>query len=291
MIYLILVSFIWAFSFGLIRVSFGELDPILLAFLRLTLATLVFLPFLRARSLGWRDRSALMAIGAVQYGLMYALLFSAFQFIGPRSYLIALFTLTTPIFVLLFATLLEGRPGYRGWFAGMLAVAGAAVIQWNSDLGPGFWKSFLLLQGSNAAFAFGQVAYRRARNRIGQDIADRQVYAWVFFGAVALTGLLGALQGGWRAVAELGSIQWLTLIYLGIIASGLAFFLWNLGATRVTAATLAVLNNLKVPLAVVVSLIVFQEWRGVAWTQFTAGSLLLACALALCRMSAPLGKD
>lgn len=281
--YLILVSAIWAFSFGLIRVSFGTVDPVLLAFLRLAMAALLFLPFLRSCSLRWRERAGLMGIGAVQYGAMYALLFSAFQFIGPRSYLIALFTLTTPIFVLLFATLLEGRLSGRGWLAGLLAVAGAAVIQWRSDLGDGFWIAFLLLQASNAAFAFGQIAYRRMRSGMKQAIADREIFAWVFIGAVLLTGLLGLSGGGWSSIGELGAVQWLALVYLGLVASGLAFFWWNLGATRVTPPTLAVMNNLKVPLAVLVSLLVYQEWRGVAWPQFLAGTLLITGALLLCR--------
>jgi len=48
-----------------------------------------------------------------------------------------------------------------------------------------------------------------------------------------------------------------TLLYLGAIASGLAFFLRNLGATRVATGALAVLNNLKVPLTVACSLLFF----------------------------------
>jgi drug/metabolite transporter (DMT)-like permease len=44
-----------------------------------------------------------------------------------------------------------------------------------------------------------------------------------------------------------------------VIASGVGFFLWNYGARRVNAGTLAVFNNLKVPLAVAVSLIFFGE--------------------------------
>src|SRR5690625_2337533 len=89
-IHLLLVSAIWAFSFGLIRISFGSIDPLLLAFLRLTMAALVFLPFLRNETLRWSIRTRLIGIGAIQYGAMYALLFSAFQHIGPRSYLIVL---------------------------------------------------------------------------------------------------------------------------------------------------------------------------------------------------------
>ena len=282
MLYLILVSVIWAFSFGLIRVSFGSVDPVVLAFLRLSMATVVFLPFLRGNFLHWRERTSLMGIGAIQYGAMYALLFSAFPFVGPRSYLIALFTLTTPIFVLLFATWLENRLSGRAWLAASLAVLGAAIIQWKSGLGENFWIAFFLLQGSNAAFAFGQIAYRRVRSTIKQSAADREIFPWVFIGAALFTGALTLSRGGWRSIDELGGVQWLTLLYLGVIASGLAFFWWNLGATKVTPPTLAVMNNLKVPLTVLVSLIVFQEWRTVNWPQTLAGTFLIAAALVLC---------
>ena len=57
----------------------------------------------------------------------------------------------------------------------------------------------------------------------------------------------------------LTSSQFLTLLYLGMLASGLGFFLWNVGATRVGAGTLAVMNNAKVPLAVAVALVFFGE--------------------------------
>ena len=46
---------------------------------------------------------------------------------------------------------------------------------------------------------------------------------------------------------------------LGVIASGVGFFLWNVGATRVSASTLAVMNNAKVPLGVTVALLFFGE--------------------------------
>jgi drug/metabolite transporter (DMT)-like permease len=43
------------------------------------------------------------------------------------------------------------------------------------------------------------------------------------------------------------------------VASGLGFFLWNKGATKVNPGTLAAFNNAVVPLAVISSLFVFGE--------------------------------
>ncbi len=72
-------------------------------------------------------------------------------------------------------------------------------------------------------------------------------------------------------------VQWAIIAYLGLVASGLCFFLWNRGARRVSAGQLAVMNNLKIPLGAAVSLLVFRETAGVH--TLLAGSLLIAAAL------------
>ena len=77
--------------------------------------------------------------------------------------------------------------------------------------------------------------------------------------------------------------QWAILVYLGIVASGICFFLWNRGARLVSAGQLAVMNNLKIPLAVAVSLFVFREPANVY--TFLAGALLVGVALLPVRKS------
>jgi drug/metabolite transporter (DMT)-like permease len=53
--------------------------------------------------------------------------------------------------------------------------------------------------------------------------------------------------------------QVLVLVYLGIIASGVCFFLWNKGARFVNEGMLAIMNNLKIPLGIIASLILLGE--------------------------------
>ena len=62
-----------------------------------------------------------------------------------------------------------------------------------------------------------------------------------------------------------------------VVASGAGFFLWNVGATRVSSGTLAVMNNAKVPLGVAVSLLVFGETADAAG--LAASFALFAAAL------------
>ena len=58
---------------------------------------------------------------------------------------------------------------------------------------------------------------------------------------------------------SISTVQWWLLAYLGVIASGVCFFLWNYGARRVTPVKLAIMNNLKIPLAAMTSLLLFRE--------------------------------
>ena len=77
---LLLVSIIWAFSFGLIKRLTG-FDGAFISAARLGLALLVFLPFLRLRGLATRTAFALAGIGAVQFGLMYLAYNESFRYL------------------------------------------------------------------------------------------------------------------------------------------------------------------------------------------------------------------
>ncbi len=74
-----------------------------------------------------------------------------------------------------------------------------------------------------------------------------------------MTAVATTLTGGWGSLTALDPRQIGTLLYLGLLASGLCFFWWNKGAVLSNAGTLAAFNNLKIPLAVAVSLLVFGE--------------------------------
>jgi drug/metabolite transporter (DMT)-like permease len=89
--YLFAVSLLWAFSFGLIKGRLVGLDAAFISAVRLTLALVVFLPFLRLGGLARRTVFAFTAIGAVQFGLMYLAYNESFRFL--RAYEVALFTI------------------------------------------------------------------------------------------------------------------------------------------------------------------------------------------------------
>lgn len=255
MSHLLVVSLLWAFSFGLTKGLTAGLDGTFIAAARLGLALLVFLPFLRWRGLDGRLATTLAAIGAVQFGLMYLAYNESFRHL--QAYEVALFTLTTPVLVTLCADALDRTFRLRALGAAALAVAGSAVVVFSAAPVGATVTGFLVVQLANAAFALGQVAYRRVRQR-HPGLRDAQVFALPYAGAFLLTAAVAAVRGE-LAPAAPTTVQWLTLAYLGVLASGVGFFLWNLGATRASSGTLAVMNNAKIPLGVACSLLFFGE--------------------------------
>ena len=273
--YLLFVSFVWAFSFGLIKGELSGVDPYFVAFARLGLSCLLFLPFLFRTRVRAADAVRLGFIGAVQFGVMYITYIYSYRYLA--SYQVALYTLFTPIYVTLLADLLERRLHGRALAAAILAVVGAYVVLGREA---GRWElrtGFLLLQCSNLCFASGQVFYRLLMNRT-PGLRDREAFPYCYLGAVAVTGLSAGLLTPWGALT-ITPRQWGVLAYLGILASGICFFLWNLGARRTGTGRLSVMNNLKIPLAVACSLLFFGEHADLL--RLGAGGGILLAALFL----------
>lgn len=276
MTHLLVVSLLWAFSFGLIKTQLTGVDSAFVAAVRLALAFLVFVPFLRPRATGGGIALRLVAIGAVQFGVMYLAYLAAFRSLA--AYQVALLTIVTPILVCLVDDAFERRLRWQPLLAAAAAVAGAGVVVAKQPLGRAEWTGIALVQVSNLCFALGQVLYRRWKLARPQ-VRDRDVFAWLYLGAVGATVPLAWWQGHPLAVAEtLRPTQFAVLVYLGVLASGVAFFLWNVGAQRVSNATLAVMNNAKTPLGVAVSLLVFGERTDLP-RLLGGGGLVLAAAV------------
>lgn len=273
MSYLVVVSIVWAFSFGLIGKYLPGLSPAWVGWVRLGLSAAVFLPFIRR--VPWKIGLGLFAIGAVQFGLMYLAYLTSFRYL--KSHEVALFTVMTPILVALLSDLGSKRFRPLNFAAASLAVGGAAVIKWAELESAAPLIGFLLVQVSNLCFAAGQLAYRALMARLEKPLPDHRVFFWMHFGGFAVLTPM-ALPLVLAATPPVPTpLQWAILAYLGVVASGLCFFLWNRGARLVSAGQLAVMNNLKIPLGVAVSLFIFREPAN-AWT-LLIGALLIGAAL------------
>lgn len=273
MIYLFIVSLIWAFSFGLIKGSLTGIDSNLVSFIRLSVSLVAFLPFLKIRNIKKNIILKLMLTGAVQYGIMYSFYIYSYNFL--KAYEVALFTIFTPLFVTFFNDVFERKFNRTFFIASVAAIAGTAIVVYTEFDFQKVLKGFLIVQASNICFAFGQIYYRRIMKDI-EGVKDYNIFGFVYAGAALITGLFTLFMTDFSMVA-INSQQLYILIYLGAVASGFAFFLWNFGARKTDAGALAVFNNLKIPLAITVSLLFFGESTDIL--KLIAGLLIILAGL------------
>lgn len=273
MIYLIIVSLIWAFSFGIIKNNLTEHDPNLISFLRLFISFIVFLPFLRIKKIERKTLIQFVGIGAVQFGAMYLAYIYSYQYLA--AYEIALLTIFTPIYITIINDLLNKKFSRLFLLTAFLATVGAAVVKYKSINSDHFFEGFILVQISNVCFAVGQVLYTRVKGMVAEK-SNVSIFALLYFGAALLSGIFSLVTTDYSNITFSGE-QIFSLVYLGVIASGLAFFLWNVGATKVNKGALAIFNNLKIPLAIAVSLLVFNESADI--TRLLIGGTIIIAAL------------
>ncbi|ALS98666.1 carboxylate/amino acid/amine transporter [Lacimicrobium alkaliphilum] len=271
--YLLATTLLWAFSFSLIGVYLaGQVDAWFSVLVRVALATCVFLPFLRLRNLRFSLALRLMAIGAIQLGLMYSFYYHSFLYLTVPEVL--LFTVMTPLYITLLNDALERRFNPRFFIAALLAIAGAVAIRYDG-ISSGFISGFFIVQGANLCFASGQVLYKRLMAG-NAGLNQHQVFGWFFIGALVVASLCFALFGDNSSLPST-NLQWGILIYLGLIASGLGYFGWNKGATLVNVGSLAVMNNLLIPAGILVNLLIWNRDADVL--RLTLGGAIILLAL------------
>lgn len=274
MFYLSSVTVLWAFSFSLIGVYLaGQVDAWFSVLMRVALASLVFLPFLKFKGVEKSLIAKLMVVGGFQLGLMYCFYYQSFLLLSVPEVL--LFTVFTPIYVTLIYDLLKGR--FSPWYlvTAAIAVAGAAFIKF-AGVNEHFLLGFMVVQGANLCFAIGQVGYKYLMEKQQVALPQHTVFGYFYLGALAVALIAFALMGNSEKLPSTAT-QWGVLTYLGLIASGLGYFAWNKGATMVNAGALAVMNNALVPAGLIVNIVIWN--RDVDLTRLSIGGAIIVLSL------------
>lgn len=273
MLLLVITTILWAFSFSLIgEYLAGQVDSWFSVLIRIGLAAVVFLPFLRWRNLKGRVILLYMLVGACQLGIMYLFSFRAFLYLTVPEFL--LFTVLTPLYITLIYDLLSRRRLRWGYmFSALLAVLGAAIIRYH-QLSEHFWLGLLLVQAANISFAIGIVGYKRLMEV--HPLPQHTAFSWFYLGALVVAVAAWLLWGNPQQLPTTG-LQWGILVWLGVVASGLGYFMWNYGATQVDAGTLGIMNNMHVPAGLLVNLAIWQQQPH--WPSFIIGGAVICASL------------
>lgn len=255
MFYLVAVTVLWAFSFSLIgEYLAGAVDSYFSVLTRVLLASLVFLPFLKFSLLSAKQKLALACLGALQLGMMYIFFYHSFLYLSVPEVL--LFTIFTPLYVTMLNDALFKRFSPFHMLCALIATVGAAIIRFEG-VSEHFWTGFIIVQGANLCFALGQVGYRKLASTFPPSISNHNIFAWFYIGALAVALPAFVMFGNTNQLPQ-NTTQWGVLLWLGVMASGMGYYFWNQGALKVSAGTLAIMNNALIPAGLIVNLVLWQ---------------------------------
>lgn len=247
---LILATICFSLSFGLIKSQLVNLPSELVVFSRLFLASILFLPFLKSANV--KKHLIAFFVGIIQFGLMYLCFIKAFKYLQGNE--VALLTTTTPIFVAIWSTLFGARFKFIYIVCILLSVLGAGIIVWQNLSFNEICRGVILMETSNCAFALGQVLWKKLVN----DTSAKYMSS-AYIGASLFVLSLILTNHSFNIISTITMPQILSILYLALIPTGIGFWLWNKGSVSVKYSTLAIMNNLKIPFAVLFSILLFQE--------------------------------
>jgi drug/metabolite transporter (DMT)-like permease len=235
---LFVAAAIWGGMYVVSKYVLDYIPPMTLLAVRLVIgggALLLVMAASRTPRVGVRDLPRMALLGLVGFGISLAA-----QFIGTRLSSAshgAVITSVTPAFILVFAaTLLKERITWAKIAAVGIATAGVLLVVEQPEgfrlEARAFWGDLLLLV-AGITWALYTVLGRLAANRYPPVTVT--TYA-------TLTGILWVLPA---IPVELRGITWQPLpaavwwgtLYLGVVSTAVAFYLWNKGFTLMDAAT------------------------------------------------------
>ena len=270
--YLLVVTLIQAFSFSLIgEYLAGHVDSYFAVLVRVLLAGLVFIPLTRWRSVEPSFMRGMLVIGALQFGVTYVCLYLSFRVLTVPEVL--LFTILTPLHVTLIEDALNRRFNPWALVAALVAVLGAAVIRYDR-ISPDFLMGFLLLQLANFTYAAGQVMYKHLVARHPSDLPHYRRFGYFYLGALLVVLPAFLLFGKSNFLPE-APLQWAVLLFLGLVSTALGLYWWNKGACLVNGGTLAVMNNLHVPVGLLLNLLIWNQHEPLG-RLFLGGTVIVA---------------
>jgi drug/metabolite transporter (DMT)-like permease len=231
----LIAAAIWGGMYVVSKVVLDVIPPFTLLTSRLILGALTLVPFI-VRSGGVRfsrrQWGQVLGVGFIGYGVSLG-----FQFVGTKLSTAAngsLVTSATPAFVLLFAAWILGEEVTRQRLLSLgLATLGVLIVidprnaQISSSL---FWGNLSLVAAA-LTWALYSVLIRKATR--GLDVLPVSLVC--FLGGLPLTIPASTIELSVTGIGVITPGVILGILYLGIISTGLAMFLWNMAFARLEA--------------------------------------------------------
>ena len=277
----LLVSFLWSSSYVLTKIGLRDTSPLLLVALRYLVASLVLVPVALARGAHrGLDRGTLAELALL--GLAGYAVAQGLQCVG--LYLLPAVTVTfilnfTPVIVLLINVAAFRRSPSPRQVLGSLVVLAGAYVFLGGDVWLGSPTGVLVTLASGAGWAVYLVAVGRLFARKPVEPLALSAFAMAS-GTVVIAGSAAALEGFAPITAQSAAI----ILWLGVVNTAAAFFLWNHALARVDAFEVSMIQNTMLIQIAVLSWLFLGE----TLTAAKAAGMALVLAGVLMVQTAPL---
>jgi drug/metabolite transporter (DMT)-like permease len=242
MLQAVFVTFLWSTSWVLIKRNISEIPPLVFAGLRYSIAFLILLPGL------WKHKKKVLALSGTDWrrlvilGLVFYTLTQGGQFVTlihleavSFSLLLNFTTVLVAIFGILF---LKETPSRLQWLGIVIFIIGILIYFSTSATLGGKWLGFALAGFTVCANAISAVLGRS----VNRDAKIPPLVVTVIsmgVGAICLLGI-GLVFQGLPPVSPLG---WATIVWLAVVNTAIAFFLWNKTLQILSAVESSIINN------------------------------------------------
>ena len=281
---LLAIALIWGINIPIMKTGLEAVDKFQFNAIRLVIsaATLVLFAVRERRRASYQPSSVRLSeliIYSLMVSLAYQLLF-LFGLNGASAGNTALILATTPMWTALLASLFLGEALTRmAWMGLVVAMTGTMIVavQKGVSTDSRYLVGNLLVLAAALVWAAGTVYSRPLLKRI----SSIQLAAWA--ASIALpVHVLVALFRPWDELSQFNTTGiWLTVLYAGVLSSGLTQPMWHFGVRIVGAAHAAIIQNL-IPL---IALLAAWATRGETPTgsQLFGGALILLGLVAMRR--------
>jgi drug/metabolite transporter (DMT)-like permease len=274
------VTMIWGGTFVAGRFLAGSLSPMFAASLRFLLASAALLGFLwlariplaRPTPRQWLQLMLLGFFGIFFYNLCF---FYGLQYINASraSLIVAL----NPAVIGLASWWLFKERLRRVKVAGIatcIVGAGLVIVSRNPQLlaaAPDAWIGDLLILGC----VLGWGVYSLFSRELNQTLGPVQTVTYSILIGTLMLWVLAAVRGelSWEALDDLGLPQWLSLTYLGVLGSALAYIGYYHGIRKIGATRSGVFIALNPLTAVVFGAVLLDEHLTLA--MYGGGAMIL----------------
>jgi drug/metabolite transporter (DMT)-like permease len=270
---------IWGGMYVVSKAALDYLPPFTLLWMRYIIGFVVLWFLVKKQGLLQpfsQDRRLFISIGFVGYFLSVGL-----QFIGTwlsTAHMGAILTSASPVFIVIFAYFMLGESfTARKLMSVILAMCGVVVVLgWEStDLTVG--KTLignLVLIGAAITWALLSVLAKKA----SASYSPLVVTTYAVFWACVFTTPAMVIEWCFLPVTGLDKVSvWLAVLYIGVVSTAGAFYLWNKGLQLVEAGVGSMLFFLQPVVGALLGWLLLGEHLGASF--FAGGGLILFAVL------------